>query len=170
MPEYERVRRDVEYTDPVFDETQPMPQVERRQVVERETVGADPYVAPDEQVRHREVVERSTFDDPAYRRALAFRKISNVVWSITGLIEALIGLRVLLKLIDANPANGFVDFIYGLSDVFVRPFMGIVSDPASEGNILEVNSLIAMVVYLIVAWAILKLVWLIYDVSEPTRV
>jgi hypothetical protein len=97
-------------------------------------------------------------------------RVSQVVWTIIGFIEALIAIRVILKLIGANAANGFVNFIYGFSDFFVKPFLGIVSDPTSGKSILEVNSLIAMLVYLVLGWVVIRLVWLVYDVTAPTRV
>jgi hypothetical protein len=97
-------------------------------------------------------------------------RVSQVVWTIIGFIEALIAIRVILKLIGANAGNGFVNFIYGFSDFFVKPFLGIVNDPTSGNSILEINSLIAMLVYLVLGWVVIRLVWLIYDVTAPTRV
>lgn len=96
-------------------------------------------------------------------------RVSHVVWTIIGFIEALIAIRVVLKLIGANAGNGFVSFIYGFSDFFVKPFFGIVSDPTSGDSILEINSLIAMLVYLVLGWVVIRIVWLIYDVTAPTR-
>jgi len=97
-------------------------------------------------------------------------RVSQVVWTIIGFIEALIAIRFILKLIGANAGNGFVNFIYGFSDFFVKPFLGIVSDPTSGNSILEINSLIAMLVYLVLGWVIIRLVWLFYDVTAPTRI
>ena len=96
-------------------------------------------------------------------------RASHTVWTIVGFIEALVAIRVILKLIGANAANSFVNFIYGFSDFFVKPFLGIVSDPTSGKSILEINSLIAMLVYLLVGWAVVRVIWLIYDVSAPTK-
>jgi hypothetical protein len=95
-------------------------------------------------------------------------RVSQIVWTIVGFIEALIAIRVILKLIGANAGNGFVNFIYGFSDFFVKPFLGIVSDPTSGKSILEINSLIAMLVYLVLGWVVIRIVWLIYDVTAPT--
>lgn len=150
MAAYERERhvREVREEDPL------PPPVDVRQ---------DRYV-------ERDIVERDVYTGPGYDgRRILYSKISNIVWTITGLIEALIGLRIVLRLLGANEANGFVDFIYNLSWVFVSPFQGIVSDPASEGNVLEINSVIAAIVYLIAAWVIMRLIALIIDISEPTR-
>jgi hypothetical protein len=114
--------------------------------------------------------ERVVIDDRGVppSRIIASR-VSQVVWTIVGFIEALIAIRVILKLIGANAGNGFVNFIYGFSDFFVKPFLGIVSDPTSGKSILEINSLIAMLVYLVLGWVVIRIVWLIYDVTAPTR-
>ena len=42
-----------------------------------------------------------------------------------GLVQALIGIRIVLLLADANQGNSIVRFIYDLSAVFVAPFEGI---------------------------------------------
>ncbi len=101
------------------------------------------------------------------RRVDAYSRIAAVVWTITGFLEILVGLRVLLKLLAANPGNGFVNFIYNLSGVFVNPFQGIVQNVTSGSSILEINSLIAMLIFALIAWGVLKLVWLVLRVTEP---
>ena len=116
----------------------------------------------------REVVREDGVDDLYWRRRVMYARAVNVVWTIVGLIEALIGLRVLLRLIAANPGNPFVHFIYSLSGVFVSPFMGIVNDPSSGGAVLEVNSIIAMLVYLLIGWVVVRLIWLLFETTSPT--
>ncbi|MDI3339678.1 MAG: hypothetical protein QJR03_04020 [Sphaerobacter sp.] len=106
----------------------------------------------------------------AWRRRIIFQRVANVVWTVIGFIEALIGLRVVLKLIGANPANGFVRTVYDLSGVFVNPFLGIVRDPRSGDMVLEINALIAMLVYLLIGWGIVRIVWLIFETTAPTEV
>ena len=64
-------------------------------------------------------------------------------------VEAAIGFRLAFLLGNANPANGFVDFIYDVTDPLVEPFQGIIANEAVDGGIFEPASLIAMVVYLV---------------------
>lgn len=81
-----------------------------------------------------------------------------VVWYITGVIVALLGLRLVLQLLGANEGNGFVDFIYSLSGVFAGPFFGMFSYEPSYGvSYFEVGTLIAMVVYTLAGWGVAKL-------------
>jgi uncharacterized protein YggT (Ycf19 family) len=75
-----------------------------------------------------------------------------------GLLEILLGLRFLLKLIAANPNSGFAVFIYGITKPFLAPFTALVGTPTSGGTILEVTTLIAMAVYALLFWFIVRVV------------
>lgn len=89
-------------------------------------------------------------------------KLSQLIWLIFGVIEVLIGLRILLKLIGANPYNDFAHFIYNASAVFLAPFFGLVGSPAANGMVLELPSLIAMLVYAFLGWAVVRVIWLAF--------
>lgn len=81
-----------------------------------------------------------------------------VVWYVTGVIVALLALRLVLQLLGANEGNGFVDFIYGLSGVFAAPFFGMFSYEPSYGvSYFEVSTLVALVIYTLVGWGVAKL-------------
>ncbi len=77
-----------------------------------------------------------------------------------GLIQIVIGLRILLLLLDAREANGLVSAILNISQVFVAPFEGILRTDAvhSSGSILDITAIVAFVGWtileLIVLWAI----------------
>ena len=86
---------------------------------------------------------------------------SNIVYYILGVIEVLLALRFVMKLLGANPGSGFVDFIYSFSGAFVAPFRGIFSSATTTGvettSIFEPETLIAGLVYWLIAWGIVKL-------------
>ena len=103
---------------------------------------------------HRQTSTR----DYAAEQSLQLYKVVQLVWLVLGIVEVLIGLRVVLKLIAANPSNGFASFIYGFAGFFVKPFFGLTGTPAVGGSVLEISSIIAMAIYALVAWA---LVWVI---------
>jgi hypothetical protein len=109
--------------------------------------------------------EDVTFDRIVARRAMLDRT-SSVVWFFAGLLEACLALRVVFRLLEANEATGFVQFIYGLTDPFVAPFDGIFNDPVSDGAVLDTGALVAMVIYALVAWALVRLIWLLFDRPE----
>ncbi len=95
-------------------------------------------------------------------------KVTEIIWLVTGILESLIGMRVLLKLIAANPDAGFAHFIYSVTDVFLVPFSGLTPEPAVAGAVLEVSSLIAMVVYATTTWGIVRALWIIFE-DSPIR-
>jgi hypothetical protein len=88
-------------------------------------------------------------------------KLTQLVWLLFGLLEALLALRVVLKLIGANPGNPFAALVYGITQIFLWPFFGLTGTPAAGGMVLEVPTIIAMFVYALAAWAIAKLVWVL---------
>jgi len=69
-------------------------------------------------------------------------------------VYALLGIRLVLALIAANSANGFVQLIRAVTDPFYAPFRGIVESPTADGHTLVVPILIALVVYALVHAAI----------------
>jgi uncharacterized protein YggT (Ycf19 family) len=89
-----------------------------------------------------------------------------VVWYLAGLVEALLGLRFLLRLIGANPAAGFVEAVNTLTDPLVAPFRNIVAVPPVNGGVFDWNTLIAMAVYWLIAWAIIRLFFISRPVTE----
>ena len=120
-------------------------------------------VTPSGDVVGQDVAVSETVDNVEARRSTAYW-VSGVVYFLFGLIEIVIALRVLLKLLAANPNAGFTQFIYNLSAPFVAPFEGIVGTPAaSNGAVFEFSSILAIIVYLLLSWIIVKLLQLLID-------
>ncbi len=92
---------------------------------------------------------------------------TQIVWYILGLLEALLAFRFILKLLGANPAAGFTSFIYGTTHFFVAPFLNVFRISRVEGSIFEWTTLLAMLVYWLVALAIIKLFFISKSVSTP---
>jgi len=95
-------------------------------------------------------------------------KVTQLVWLLFGVLEGLIGFRIILKLIAANPTNWFTFLVYQLTDFFLWPFLTITSTPAFQGHVLEIPAIIAMLVYALVSWIIVRLIWVIFYRS-PTK-
>lgn len=89
------------------------------------------------------------------------------IWYILGVLEAILAFRFLLRLLGANPAAGFTNFIYDVSWVFVAPFYNVFSLTRVEGAVFEWTTLLAMLVYLLIAWAIIRLFFMSRTVSTP---
>ena len=78
-----------------------------------------------------------------------------------GVVEGFRAIRFGLKLLGANEAAGFANFIYSASAPFVAPFNNLFANPGSGGSVLELTTLVALIVYMLVAWLVAKVVWLL---------
>lgn len=114
--------------------------------------------------------------DVAAEKQNQIDKIKNIIWMVLAILEVLIGFRVILKVLAANPDNSFASLIYRVSRVFLLLFFGVVGEPAAGGGgVLETSSIIGMVVYFLVFLAIVKLVQIsmqstkVRDVSTMQR-
>lgn len=93
---------------------------------------------------------------------------TQIVWYILGIIEILLAFRFVLKLLGANPAAGFTNFIYDVTYMFAAPFLAVFrSSRIVEGSVFEWTTLLAMAVYGIIAWGIIKLFMMGKTVSTP---
>jgi len=92
---------------------------------------------------------------------------TQVVWYILGILEALMAFRFVLKLLAANPVAGFTGFVYGVTYPFVAPFLTVFRMSRVEGSIFEWTTLLAMLVYWLVAAALIKLFVMSRSVSTP---
>jgi hypothetical protein len=111
-------------------------------------------------------VRKRVVRDYGAERTLQIDRAVQVVWLALGALEFLLGLRAVLKLIAANPANPFANFIYNITQVFLWPFSGLTVTPAANGMVLEIPTLIAMAVYALLGWLFIRLIWLVFD--KPT--
>jgi hypothetical protein len=131
--------------------------VDEERVVERQsetTPPADttPYVEP---VRQPETVSNSSVVTETVRRSPSGAEVGRrVVVFIFGIIQALIVIRIVLLLADANQANGLVRFIYDTSAFFVGPFEGILNTNAVQAgaSIFDIAALVALI-----GWTILEI-------------
>lgn len=92
---------------------------------------------------------------------------TQIVWYIVGVLEVLLVFRFVLKLLGANPNAGFTDFIYSVTYFFAAPFLNVFRVTAVEGSIFEWTTLLAMLVYWLVALGIIRLFLMSKSVSTP---
>jgi hypothetical protein len=148
------------------DPTQPDQPVEAGQVV-RPVRPVEPEYVPSGYVTRREPVERvgvgGRYPDPTAMRA------SQIVYFIFGIVEALIVIRIILKLLAANPNAGFSNLIYIVTNPLVAFFQGVFPEPQSNGSVLELSALLALVVYALLAWGIVRLIWIARRSGPPAE-
>lgn len=83
----------------------------------------------------------------------------SIINFFVGLAEAILGLRVVFRLFNANGANTFVHWIYQTSNTLMDPFRGIFRATAtlSPGYVLDINALFAMLMYAIIGYLVAAL-------------
>ncbi|AFY81309.1 YggT family protein [Oscillatoria acuminata] len=96
------------------------------------------------------------------RRRLALSKTNQVIYYLMGALGVLLVLRILLRLLGANPDNQFAGFIYALSSPFVTPFETLFTTPTFGNSAFEFNALIAIAVYGLLTWLVIRLLELIW--------
>jgi hypothetical protein len=106
-------------------------------------------------------VQTSQKEPERERRIFTF-KATQVVWLLLTIFEALLALRFVLKLIGDNPASPFAAVLYGFTDLFLFPFAGLIGTPAAGGMVMEISTLIAMLVYGLLAWAVERIIFVIF--------
>jgi hypothetical protein len=80
---------------------------------------------------------------------------ARLVYFVFGVIIAFIVLRMIFQLLAANQSSAFVDFIYTVSGFFVAPFFGIFGyQPTYGASVFEISSLVAIVIYALIAWGL----------------
>lgn len=89
-------------------------------------------------------------------------KIEYLVYFFLGTLETLLAFRLVLKLMGASLASDFVRIIYAVTRIFILPFEGIFRRGFTQGlettSVIEPSTVVAMIVYAILVWGIVKLV------------
>jgi hypothetical protein len=111
---------------------------------------------------NRVVETKSSQNEPEREQRIFTFKATQLVWLLFGILEAVIALRIGLKLIGANPESPIVVLIYGFTYLFLFPFEGLVTSPSIANMVLELSSMFAMLIYGLIAWAVERTVWLIF--------
>ncbi len=84
-----------------------------------------------------------------------------IIWYILGIIEVLLAFRIILKMLGANTFSGFTNLIYTLSDPLASPFRGILGITSTQASVFEWSTIIAGIVYAVIAYGIVQLLQLI---------
>ena len=116
-------------------------------VAEQRTVDS-PGVPPAES----EVVSRF---NPSWRPV-------QLVYLIFGVIDGLLAIRLILKLLGANPTAGFSNWLYNVTALFLAPFKNILPTYGSQQSQLEMSVVLAILVYALLGWALGRLVVIIF--------
>ena len=118
------------------------------------------------------VVNTTTKSVSSKSEATSSQTIEYIIYFLFGALEVLLAFRLVLKLMGASLASMFVGLIYGLSGIFILPFEGIFRRWFSQGvettSVLEPSTIVAIIVYAVLAWGIVKLARIFSGEKQPT--
>jgi hypothetical protein len=109
------------------------------------------------------------FEDENLRRANSRYWITKITYFVLGVLEVVLLLRLFFRLLGAHQGSGFIMFLYNLSHVFVVAFDGIFNDQAVGSSVFETSTLVAMIVYALLAWGIISLGRVLFAPNFPGR-
>lgn len=101
------------------------------------------------------------------RRIYRAIRVRQIVYMILGILETLLVIRFALKLLAANPDASFTSFIYALTEPFTLPFQDVFPSPGTRGSVLDLAAVLAMIIYALLAWAIVSVVYTLAN-RQPT--
>ena len=94
-------------------------------------------------------------------------RATQVIWYLCDLLEVILLFRFFLRFAGANPNAGFSSFIYAISWPFVAPFFAVFRTTVVAGSVVEWTTLLAMLVYSLIVWGIVRLLLMGKTVSTP---
>jgi len=95
--------------------------------------------------------------DPYYKSTRRAYHLSQFIWYLLGILEALLAFRFLLKLFRGNIEAPFTKFIYTWTEPLTSPFATVFSTSRVENSAFEWTTLLAMGVYWLIAYGITRL-------------
>ncbi len=85
-----------------------------------------------------------------------------IIYFLFGVLETLLAFRLIFKLAGASHTSSFVNIMYAVTGIFILPFEGIFHKVVNQGietsSIMEPSTLVALVVYAILSFGMVKLV------------
>jgi uncharacterized protein YggT (Ycf19 family) len=99
------------------------------------------------------------------------RRAVDLIYLAFGVVDGLLVIRLVLKLLGANPAAGFTRWTYGVTDVLLAPFRNLLPTIGNEQSQLEMSVVVAILVYALIGWALARLFAILFfrDVTVSSR-
>jgi hypothetical protein len=101
------------------------------------------------------------------------RRAYDLIYLVFAAICAMFILRILLKVLAANTAVAFTAFVYGVTDVLMGPFRGLLPVIANGRNVFELSALFALLVYALLGYLLSRLIAIMFmrdvTVASSTR-
>ena len=122
---------------------------------------------PAQVVRTTKVVPAIKTESPqtAFEKKKVIFRAYQVIWYILAVIEVILAFRMTLQVVGANPFSPFTSLVYSLSGPLAYPFSGILRTSVYGSSTFEWSTIIAAIVYALLAYAVVYLIQLIKPVS-----
>ena len=114
---------------------------------------------------------RVTSDDPVMPADSSSEVVSTtnpgwravqLIYLVFGVIDGLLLIRMVLKLLGANPHAGFSNWLYNVTDIFLAPFRNLLPTIGNEQSQLEMSLVVAILVYALIGWAVARLFAIVF--------
>jgi hypothetical protein len=159
-PSQERTTEQMEELQP---KSQPIPQTSPAHYAAAASVVSQPTAAnidSDEDEHSKE----------AFTIKFAIGKLNDYLQWFLMVMETILALRFLLKIFGANPENLFTSIVFAFTDILLVPFNGIVPSISFHPNqAFEVATLIAMLVYFMLFYALKRFLRILISSPEETE-
>lgn len=90
------------------------------------------------------------------------RRAMDFIYLVFGVIDGLLVIRLVLKLLGANTTAAFTQWVYNVTDFFLAPFHNVLPAIGTNSSVLEMSVIVAILVYALVAYALARLVAIIF--------
>ena len=115
--------------------------------------------------QHRVVSEDPSVAEPESEVVSSFNpgwRAVQLVYLVFGVIDGLLIIRVVLKLLGANPHAAFANWVYNVTDYFMGPFHNLLPIIGNAQSQLEMSVVVAILVYALIAWALARFVAIVF--------
>lgn len=109
----------------------------------------------------RTIITETTAEPEVFVYPAPLLTAINLINYCSGIVNFLLGMRLILKFFGANPVTPIVALLYNTTNFLLSPFRGIFPTVAEGRNVLEPTTLVAMIFYTIIFYGIVQLLMLL---------
>lgn len=126
---------------------------------------------------HTRPIRRTTDDDRIDQQVVeqeqeirpsTTSRTQQIVYMLYGVVAGLLAIRFVFALLGANPLNPFANFVYTVTHPLVSPFLTLFGSGALayKDARVEIGTLVAISVYGLIAWLIIRMVGIDKDAAH----
>ena len=86
------------------------------------------------------------------------RRVFEMIYLVFAIVDALLIIRLALKVLGANMAAGFTQFVYGVTGPLLAPFHALLPNIVSGKSVFETSTVVAILVYALFGYILARLV------------